>query len=95
MSIGAIASRARDLRARWHCESQAVYFWEPTGDVIYVGDSENITARTDDAVRLQHDPEVIEELAFCATYGQAQAQLCGQGYCAGTSIRDDAGDDEC
>ena len=87
MSIGAIASRARDMRARWHCESQAVYFWEPTGDVIYVGDSENITARTDDAVRLQHDPEVIEEIQVCAANGRSQSSLCGQGYCVDQSLR--------
>ena len=93
MSIGAIASRARGIQARWQCESEAVYFWEPTGDTIYVGDSTNLTVRTDDAVREMHDPEVIEELEFCATYGRAQADLCGQGFCAGTDVDD--GNDEC
>ena len=66
--------------------SERIYFWEPTGDTIYVSKTMNITARTDDAVHLEHDPDVDEELQFCEVYGKAQAQLCGQGYCRGTSI---------
>ena len=86
MSLGALASRARDAQMRWHCEANGIYFWEPTGDTIYVSKTTNITARTDDAVHLEHDPVVVEELQFCEVYGKAQAQLCGQGYCRGTSI---------
>ena len=86
MSIGALASRARDLQYRWHCEQNGVYFWEPTGDTIYIARTLNTTIETDAAARREHDPEVVEELETCARHGKSQSQLCGQGYCAGTAL---------
>ena len=44
MSLGALVEpRARDAQSRWHCEANGIYFWEPTGDTIYVSKTTNIT----------------------------------------------------
>ena len=87
MSIGAIASRARDIGSRWHCEKSGIYFWEPTGDTIFVSTSMNFTDETSAAVRVEHDPEVIAEIQVCAANGRSQSSLCGQGYCVDQSLR--------
>ena len=87
MSIGAIASRARDIGSRWHCEKSGIYFWEPTGDTIFVSTAMNFTDETSAAVHLEHDPEVIEEIQVCAANGRSQSSLCGQGYCVDQSLR--------
>ena len=95
MSLGAVASRARARQTRWHCESSAIYLWEPTGDMVYVTSSENATERSQYLVDRQHDPAVIETLAFCDDYATVQAAMCTQGYCTDSSIWIAEADDDC
>ena len=98
MSLGAIASRARDAQTRWHCEDSAIYLWEPTGDMVYVTSSASLTgvnASSSWAINEEHDPAVIEDLAFCEDYSTVQAAMCTQGYCDGSGIAVVEADDDC
>ena len=95
LGLGAIASRARYRQTRWHCESSAIYLWEPTGDMVYVTSNANETARSGPAVDYEHDPAVIEDLAFCEDYSTVQAAMCTQGYCDGSGIAVVEADDDC
>ena len=96
MSLGAIASRARDAQTRWHCEDSAIYLWEPTGDMVYVTDA---TTTADDAgswaIDKLHDPAVSEDLAFCEEYGYSQSAMCTQGYCTDSGVVVTITDDDC
>ena len=78
-------SRARNAQSRWHCEQDGLYLFEPTGDTVYVSMTTNLSVRTDDAIRLQHDPQVVKDLKRCVHRSTSEAQLCTQGYCDGTS----------
>ena len=95
MSLGAIASRARDAQTRWHCEDSATYLWEPTGDRVYVTSSANETFASSAMVREEHDPAVVETLAFCKEYATVQAAMCTQGYCTDSGVVVTITDDDC
>ena len=98
MSLGAIASRARDAQTRWHCEDSAIYLWEPTGDMVYVTSSASLTgvnASSSWAINEEHDPAVIEDLAFCEEYGYSQSAMCTQGYCTDSGVVVTITDDDC
>ena len=86
MSMTAIASRARQHQTRWHCENEAIYLFEPTGDTVYMTESTNITQKHTKSIEHEHDPTVVEDLAFCSRWSTNQAALCTQGYCTGTSV---------
>ena len=94
LSLVAIASRARAYRTRWHCESAAIYLWEPTGDMVYVTEA---TTYDDGSYAIDklHDPAISEDLAFCAEYGYSQSAMCTQGYCDDSGIIVTVTDDDC
>ena len=52
-------------------------------------------ARSGPAVDFEHDPTVIEDLAFCEVYSTVQAAMCTQGYCDGSGIAVVEADDDC
>ena len=67
LGLGAIASRARYRQTRWHCESSAIYLWEPTGDMVYVTSNANETARSGPAVDFEHELERLQSAGGCHT----------------------------
>ena len=94
VSMVAIAMRAREYRTRWHCESAAIYLWEPTGDMVYVTDATTTSDGTY-AIDKLHDPAISYDLAFCAEYGESQSAMCTQGYCEDSGIIVTETDDGC
>ena len=94
-SAARCASCARERQTRWHCETTSIYLWEPTGDMVYVTPSSNLTKRSADRMTEMHDPMVIEDLAFCEDYSTVQAALCTQGYCTDSGVVIHEADDDC
>ena len=60
----------------WHCSSDGLFVWEPTGDAIFVATTP-LSEESDD------DDFIADVLSVCWKHGVDAADLCSQGYCFG------------
>ncbi len=60
----------------WHCSSDGLFVWEPTGDAIFVATTP-VSEYGDD------DDFIADVLSVCWKHGVDAADLCSQGYCFG------------
>ena len=58
----------------WHCSSDGLFVWEPTGDAIFVATTP-VSEYGDD------DDFIADVLSVCWSHGVDAADLCSQGYC--------------
>ena len=78
--IEAIATNLTHSGTGWHCTSDGIFIWEPTGDTIFLARRYRTSVTYgDDAEATKLD--VRDVLQTCWDHGVDAADLCSQGYC--------------
>ena len=78
--LEAIATNLTHSGTGWHCTSDGIFIWEPTGDTIFLARRfRTDVTYADDSEAWSED--VHDTLQTCWDHGVDAADLCSQGYC--------------
>lgn len=91
--LAGIVTNLTDAGTGFHCTSDGVFVWEPTGDAIFVARADGASAAS--GAENDDGDTIADVLSVCWNHGVDAADLCSQGYCTGELSNLTANASEC